>query len=616
MANDIVPAAEALIDVKFPVLDHGFVMLDSYMGSDKAIVRAARNCTSGENTKTVLEDEGLLRHLVRSVHTSPLEFVEFRFLCRMPIFVARQWIRHRTACLAGNVPISFDLPGRLDTGKRRHYALTVKQIYDRWQPTQNTQRPDRQRNPLYRREQVQQMHLRSVNEDSGEVYATNLTNIVLSGTKEVLSAHFDDGSWLRATANHMCLTSLGWLPLKEGLVLRAAFAGVGKREAIQRSVEPFADDELAAEEWRNIPGFPECYEVSDLGRVRNWNNTRGERLSSPTIKEATLVDGYPSVSLSWSGKSRLFRVHKLVLQAFVGIAGDDEEARHLDGCRANLRLCNLAWGTSQENADDRMEQGGDQRLVRKWVNIVSWESDGEEDVYDLSVVGPYHNFIAGGVVVHNSVNEMSGRFGELPELVYVPDVEQIAYQSPTSKQGRGSLASREVAETFRISIEMNGKSAFDDYHTFLGKNDFSETTNFSADEYAEIKESGGISRELARIDLPLNTYTQWAWKIDLHNLLHFLWLRLDEHAQWEIRQYAQIMAKAVEAVCPLTWKAFVDYRLEAMTLSGPEIEAIRVALLNYGIKSSEVVVPNSGTLSPAEMKALTAKLKRLCILQD
>lgn len=308
MANDIVPAAEALIDVKFPVLDHGFVMLDSYMGSDKAIVRAARNCTSGENTKTVLEDEGLLRHLVRSVHTSPLEFVELRFLCRMPIFVARQWIRHRTA----------------------------------------------------------------------------------------------------------------------------------------------------------------------------------------------------------------------------------------------------------------------------------------------------------------NVNEMSGRFGQLPELVYVPETGQIAYQSPTSKQGRGSGTSPEIAKKFQAIIEINAEHAFEDYRMFLGT-ETQTTKDFTVEEFAEIKESGGISRELARIDLPLNTYTQWAWKIDLHNLLHFLWLRLDEHAQWEIRQYAQVMAKAVEAVCPLTWKAFVDYRLNAMTLSGPEIEMIRVAMTNYDTMQADAIVLPDG-LPPAEMRALNAKLKRLGIL--
>jgi len=276
MANDRVQAAEEIIDVKFPVLDHGFVMLDSYMGSDRAIVRAARNCTSGEQKlRNSMDDRSLIRHLMRNNHTSPFEFVEMRFLCRMPIFVARQWIRHRTA----------------------------------------------------------------------------------------------------------------------------------------------------------------------------------------------------------------------------------------------------------------------------------------------------------------NVNEMSGRFGELPELVYVPEPENVAYQSATSKQGRGSQASPGVVEKFRNRITQNAVEAFDDYHEFLGKGQgLARALSgdvFTDGEFEEVREGGGISRELARIDLPLNTYTQWAWKIDLHNLLHFLELRLDEHAQWEIRQYAEVMARAVDVLCPLTWEAFVYYRLNSVRLSAGELEVVR-----------------------------------------
>jgi len=96
-----------------------------------------------------------------------------------------------------------------------------------------------------------------------------------------------------------------------------------------------------------------------------------------------------------------------------------------------------------------------------------------------------------------------------------------------------------------------------------------------------VNENGGISRELARINLPLSTYTQWYWKIDLHNLLHFLFLRLDEHAQWEIRQYALVMAEVVKALCPAAWEAFVDYRQRAIRLSLPEQEALHVLVEQF-----------------------------------
>jgi thymidylate synthase ThyX len=566
-----IPEAEAVLGMYFPVLDHGFVALVDYMGGDEAVEQAAR-VSHGRSSRPVAERRGLLRYLHRHLHTSPSEMVELKFHCSMPIFVARQWIRHRTACLAGNVPLSFDLPGRLSEGKRKHYFLTVRQVFDRWQATQNTSRPERQKNPFHRREIVQQMHLRSVNEQTGEVYATSITNIVMSGVKEVLSVHFTDGSWLRATSDHKCLTSMGWLTLREGLDRGARFAGVGKREPPERVVEPLTEDELDKEEWRQIPGFPSCYEVSNLGRVRNWTNTRGTRLDEPSMKKGTLVDGYPSVSLSWNCRSRLFRVHKLVLMAFEGVAGDDEEARHLDGCRANPRLINLVWGTSQENADDRMVQGGDQRLVQRWVDVDSWGVDGEEEVFDISVAGPHHNFVAGGVVVHNSVNEMSGRYSILPMLFYTPPEDQLRSQSTTNRQGRSDegyfdLVTRQTAyEKWRDGREEAVAS-----YEWLCEHDF--------------------ARELARIDLPLSTYTQWYWKIDMHNLLHFLTLRVDAHAQWEIQQYGKIMAGMLERVAPLSYEAWIDYEVCGARLSRMEIEILRSLVMAIRIRSGEVLVP-------------------------
>jgi thymidylate synthase (FAD) len=203
-------------------------------------------------------------------------------------------------------------------------------------------------------------------------------------------------------------------------------------------------------------------------------------------------------------------------------------------------------------------------------------------VYDISVAGPWHNFIAGGVVVHNSVNEQSGRYGEMPELVYVPEAERIAWQNPVNKQGSGAQVPRPLADKVVSLMRSETEAAFEQYHDYLHPE---SSSGFTVDESALIHANGGISRELARINLPLSTYTQWYWKIDLHNLLHFLFLRLDEHAQWEIRQYAQVMAMMVEAVCPTAWEAFVDYRQQAIRLSLPEREALHVLLEQQGCES-------------------------------
>jgi len=123
----------------------------------------------------------------------------------------------------------------------------------------------------------------------------------------------------------------------------------------------------------------------------------------------------------------------------------------------------------------------------------------------------------------------------------------------------------------------------------------------------------GISRELSREVLPINLYTQWIWKIDLHNLLHFLRLRLDNHAQYEIRVYAQAMAEFVKHWVPETWKAFEDYRLESMTLSRPEILAIRQSLEALDIDNFDDlgVEYKSLGLSKREVEALKLKLNHL-----
>lgn len=186
-------------------------------------------------------------------------------------------------------------------------------------------------------------------------------------------------------------------------------------------------------------------------------------------------------------------------------------------------------------------------------------------------------FVARQWVRHRtaSLNEVSGRYSQLPELTYVPPAERISWQSPSNKQGSGAVVPPKLAARIQDEWRQDNSNAFVLYGELLGK---IEGETFGEEERGVIEDNGGVSRELARINLPLSTYTQWYWKSDLHNLLHFLELRLDEHAQWELRQYARVIAKMVEATCPLSWKAFVDYRLEAVRFSGPEWEVLKEVL--------------------------------------
>ncbi len=162
-------------------------------------------------------------------------------------------------------------------------------------------------------------------------------------------------------------------------------------------------------------------------------------------------------------------------------------------------------------------------------------------------------FVARQWIRHRSanVNEYSGRYSIMKEEFYVPEEKEIRYQSTVNKQGRSD---EEVPEELKRKLT--------DYLNELHKQSY--------ERYLEFVETG-LARELARIALPLSLYTEWYWKIDLHNLFHFLALRMDPHAQKEIRDYAVIMADMVKAVCPMAYEAFMDYRVDATYFSGPEL---------------------------------------------
>jgi len=186
-------------------------------------------------------------------------------------------------------------------------------------------------------------------------------------------------------------------------------------------------------------------------------------------------------------------------------------------------------------------------------------------------------FIARQWIRHRtaSVNELSARYSLLPLLFYEPPASSFAYQSSTNNQGRESkpapagLYAEAVERWSRVRAE-----AARTYGWLLAED---------------------VARELARIDLPLSTYTQWYWKIDLHNLLHFLTLRVDSHAQWEIREYGRVMAGMLQRVAPLTYEAWIDYNVLGTHLSYAE----RAAL-------SRLLRAEDGGLAVRENAALTA----------
>ncbi len=203
-------------------------------------------------------------------------------------------------------------------------------------------------------------------------------------------------------------------------------------------------------------------------------------------------------------------------------------------------------------------------------------------------------FVARQWIRHRTanVNEYSGRYSEMKDEFYIPEPEQIRPQTALNKQGRAAepMNSEDTAEIIKRYQKIQ-KLLFEDYSSLL------ET---------------GLARELARINLPLSTYTEWYWKIDLHNLFHFLRLRLDVHAQYEIRVYAEAMAKIVKEIVPVAFEAFEDYILNRFVFSALEAKVLK-KMINENVIPGKDELKSFG-LSTGEAREFLDKLKKLNIL--
>ncbi|EHQ99921.1 FAD-dependent thymidylate synthase [Bradyrhizobium sp. WSM471] len=192
-----------------------------------------------------------------------------------------------------------------------------------------------------------------------------------------------------------------------------------------------------------------------------------------------------------------------------------------------------------------------------------------------------------------SVNEYSARYSILDREFYVPEIDQLAAQSTINRQGREETLTgdeaRRVLEILREDADRN----YDDYVWML---------NESEDGKRLDDNRIGVARELARMNLTLNIYTQWYWKIDLHNLMNFLALRMDAHAQYEIRIYAEIIGSIMKAWVPLTYEAFEEYRLNSVVLSGTAVKIVQSLL------DGKPVNDLLGNLSEREVRDLERSL--------
>jgi thymidylate synthase (FAD) len=190
-------------------------------------------------------------------------------------------------------------------------------------------------------------------------------------------------------------------------------------------------------------------------------------------------------------------------------------------------------------------------------------------------------FVARQWIRHRTanVNEYSARYSILDREFYIPEPEQLAAQSVVNNQGRGEVLSGAESARVLAMLKSDAAQMYDHYEEMLSQDG-----------------QQGLARELARMNLPMNIYTQWYWKVDLHNLFHFLRLRADAHAQYEIRVYAEAIADCVKDWVPLAYAAFEDYRMGGVTLSSKAIDVLKRRL------KGEVVSQETSGMSKGEWR--------------
>tara|TARA_Y100001970_G_C14032784_1_gene749494 strand:+ start:77 stop:1024 length:948 start_codon:yes stop_codon:yes gene_type:complete len=204
-------------------------------------------------------------------------------------------------------------------------------------------------------------------------------------------------------------------------------------------------------------------------------------------------------------------------------------------------------------------------------------------------------FIARQWIRHRTanVNEYSARYSILDKEFYLPEVKDLAAQSQSNRQGRGETLKGDQAKKVLDLLKTDAERTYNNYEEML---------NERYDGTVIDQNKIGLARELARMNLTLNTYTQWYWKTDLLNLMNFLRLRADHHAQYEIRAYAEVMLDTLKKWVPITFEAFMDYRV-----GGTEISSKGKSIIKKLIKGEKVSIDDSG-LSKREWNELMESL--------
>ena len=244
-------------------------------------------------------------------------------------------------------------------------------------------------------------------------------------------------------------------------------------------------------------------------------------------------------------EEKLFTINPVLDHGFIRVIdymGDDS---------AIVQAARVSYGSGTKKSQD------DNSLIRYLMR--HWHSTPFE-MCEIKFHIKLPVFVARQWIRHRTanVNEYSARYSILEKEFYIPEEENLASQSSTNNQGRGETLSSSEAQKVLEILKLDSDRSYRNYETLLSS-----------------EGKPGLARELARMNLPTNIYTQWYWKTDLHNLFNFLRLRADSHAQYEIRVYAEVICELVRAWVPNAYGAFVDYRLNSLNLSRQAVECLK-----------------------------------------
>ena len=475
----------------------------------------------------------LISFLIRNKHFSPFEMVNACFEIKTTRAISAQIIRHRSFCLGADSVIWFDLPDKKSSKKYKPYKKSISYLYDRFH-NGALPLPNGVRQPMKQR--IKKMRIRCLNEETGEIIHSHITDIT-KDKAHLYKVSLDNGNSIVSSKDHKYFTSLGWLTLEEALFKNAKFAVQGCKVQ-DKVVQAFPPIDESSECWLPVEGWPN-YFISDYGRLKRVGKYSQNKIRIGSVSKSI---GYPIVSLNTPGKQKEYPVHQLVLKAFKPQSDyTNLVCRHLNHNKLDNRLVNLEWGSDLENKLDTQKNGNHKKLQVNFVSGRITEDLGIQDSYDISVEGPWHNFICDGVVVHNSFQELSQRYAELNKTNFV--YPEIRYKGATNRQSSLSYEEKGYAETKNKLIT-----------------DIAHTAVDSAYSYYETLLDKGVAPESARMVLPMCSPTTIYMNGTLRSWIHYCAIRTEDHVQKEHRDIALSIENILKEHFPLTWKA-INYEL-------------------------------------------------------